>query len=228
MNVVVTGATGMVGGLALGLLLDDPRVDGVITMGRRTTGRRHKKLTEIEHADFTEVRQVGEHLTGVDAALYCLGAYTGAVPDDEFRRITVDFTVGFAEELRAQSPSAAFCFLSGQGADRKEKSRIPFARHKGAAENALIAAGFPRLHIFRPGYIYPVAPREEPNLSYRIMRTLWPAARRIYPNLGVASDHLARAMAEAALEGTPGHQSDMLENRDIRRAAARTANPTLV
>jgi hypothetical protein len=39
------------------------------------------------------------------------------------------------------------------------------SRYKGEAENALHAAGFPRLYIFRPAYIYPVEPRKEPNVS---------------------------------------------------------------
>lgn len=98
---------------------------------------------------------------------------------------------------------------------------MAFARYKGAAENALIAMGFPRLHIFRPGYIYPETPRQEPNLSYRVMRTLWPLVRRIHPNLGVASDDLARSMVEAALAGTPGRDSETLENRDIRELSER-------
>ena len=41
--------------------------------------------------------------------------------------------------------------------------RIAFARYKGEAENALLAAGFHAVYIFRPAYIYPVKPRKEPN-----------------------------------------------------------------
>jgi hypothetical protein len=47
---------------------------------------------------------------------------------------------------------------------------MPFARYKGKAEKALLAAGFPSVYIFRLAYICPVEPRKEPNFGYRILR----------------------------------------------------------
>ena len=88
--------------------------------------------------------------------MYCLGTYTGAVPDEELRRITVDYTVEFARVLRASSPNATFAFLSASGADPTGRSRMAFARYKGEAEKTLFASGFPHVYIFRPAYIYPV------------------------------------------------------------------------
>ncbi|MGI9628670.1 MAG: hypothetical protein ACR2QM_17680, partial [Longimicrobiales bacterium] len=101
-----------------------------------------------------------------------------------------------------------------------EKSRIKFAKYKGMAENALLRVGFPRVHIFRPGYIYPSTPRTEPSLSYRMLRVAYPVVGRIYPNIGVSSEDLAGAMFEAGLVGTPGHDSPIIENTDIRRLAS--------
>jgi uncharacterized protein YbjT (DUF2867 family) len=96
---------------------------------------------------------------------------------------------------------------------------MAFARYKGAAEKGLLRVGFSRVHIFRPGYIYPVTPRSEPNLGYRIMRALYPMIRHISPNIGIASDDLARAMVHAGLNGTAEHEDPVLENRDIRALA---------
>jgi uncharacterized protein YbjT (DUF2867 family) len=86
----------------------------------------------------------------------------------------VDYTIEFARVLHGSSPDAAFSFLSGKGADPTTKSRAAFARYKGEAENALFAAGFPRVYIFRPAYIYPVEPRREPNFGYRLLRAIYP------------------------------------------------------
>jgi uncharacterized protein YbjT (DUF2867 family) len=209
----------MIGGFALRESLRRPDVATVTVVGRRATGVSDAKLNEVLHDDFTDYRPIGGALDGQDVALYCIGVYTGTVADDEFRRITVDYSVAFASALYERSPQTAFCFLSGQGADQTERSRMAFARYKGAAENALLALGFPRVHIFRPGYIYPVAPRREPNVTYRIMRALYPLLRRIYPNIGIASDDLARAMSYAGLHGTGAHEGPVLENRDIRALA---------
>lgn len=219
-RIVIVGATGMIGGLAVQEALAHPEVGEVTAVGRRATGIDHHKLREIRHEDFTDCSSLEDRLAGQGVALFCLGAYTGTLPDDAFRRVTVDATVAFARALHAASPGAAFCFLSGAGADPTERSPLAFARYKGAAETALLAMGFGRTHIFRPGYIYPVTPREEPNLSYRIMRVLYPVARRLYPNVGIRSDHLATAMLEAGLHGTPGHASPVLENREIRALMA--------
>lgn len=92
-----------------------------------------------------------------------------------------------------------------------------YARDKGAAENLLRAMEFDRLHIFRPGYIFPVTPRREPNLAYRGLRALYPLARRIYPNLGIDSDRLAAAMVRVSLggDGTPREQV-VWDNRELR------------
>lgn len=219
-HLIVVGATGMVGGIVLHEALAHPDVGMVTAVGRRSTGLQHAKLREVLHTDFTDYRDVSAALERQDAALFCLGAYTGTVPDDELRRITVDYPVAFAHALRERSPQAAFCLLSGQGADQTGRSRIPFARYKGAAERAVLTAGFPRVHLFRPGYIYPVTPRREPNLGYRVARVLYPIVRRIYPNIGIASDDLARAMVTVALNGAAPRTSGVLENRDIRLLAA--------
>lgn len=184
------------------------------------TGIRHRKLTEIPHRDFSDCSALAGVLSNQDAAIFCLGAYTGAVPDAELRKITVDYTVEFARVLRASSPEAGFSFLSGSGADPTGRSRLAFARYKGEAETTLLAAGFSRLYVFRPAYIYPVEPRKEPNLSYRLLRAIYPAFRTVFPNQVIRADDLARAMVDAAIRETPGPQTEVLENRDIRTMAA--------
>lgn len=215
-RVIITGATGMVGGCALRICLENPDVSMVTVMGRSRTGINHTKLSEVVVEDFTDYSSLASKLENQDVALYCLGAYTGAVPDALFHEITVDYAVAFAEALHRASPQAVFCFLSGQGADQTERSRMSFARYKGAAEKALLDTGFSRVHIFRPGYIYPVTPRKEPNLMYTISRFLYPMVRRIYPNIGIPSEKLAAAMVHAGLYGTGENYNPILENKDIR------------
>jgi uncharacterized protein YbjT (DUF2867 family) len=221
-RVVIVGASGMVGGYALRYLLEDAAVGGVTSIGRRTLGVSHPKLTEILHSDFADCSPLAEALTEHDAVVYCLGAYTGAVSDEELRRITVDYTVEFARVLRASSPNATFAFLSGSGADPTGRSRMAFARYKGEAETTLSAAGFPHVDIFRPAYIYPVQPRREPNLSYRLLRAIYPAFRVLFPNQVIRADDLARTMADAAVQGIGEARTLILENRDIRHLVVRS------
>ena len=221
-RVVIVGASGMVGGYALRYLLEDAAVGAVTSIGRRNLGISHAKLTEILHPDFADCSALAGALSGQDAAVFCLGVYTGAVPDAELRRITVDYTVEFARVLRAGSPNATFAFLSGSGADPTGRSRLSFARYKGEAENSLSAAGFPRVYMFRPAYIYPVEPRREPNVSYRVLRAIYPAFRVLFPNQVIRADDLARTMADAAVGGIGEGRTLVLENRDIRHLVVRS------
>jgi uncharacterized protein YbjT (DUF2867 family) len=218
-RLVIVGATGMVGGYALRYALDHPAVSRATAIGRKPTGFAHRKLVEVLHQDFADCSPLAGVLSGQDAAIFCLGTYTGAVPDADMRRITVDYAVEFARVQRASSPDATFVFLSGSGADPTGRSRMAFARYKGEAEKALSGAGFPRVFIFRPAYIYPVQPRREPNFSYRLLRAIYPAFRVLFPNQVIRADDLARTMVEAAVRGTGEGHTLVLENRDIRHLA---------
>jgi len=149
-SLVFVGASGMVGGYALRYALDDPSVGVVTVIGRKKLGLAHPKIKEVLHQDFADCSALAQPLSGQDAAIFWLGVYTGAVSDSEFRKITVDYTIEFARVLRASSPGAAFSFLSGSGADQTQRSRMAFARYKGEAENALLAAGFPRVSYSGP------------------------------------------------------------------------------
>jgi uncharacterized protein YbjT (DUF2867 family) len=215
-RLVIVGATGMVGGYAIRYALDHPAVGRVTAIGRRKLGISHPKLDEVLHRDFADCSALAQALSGRDAAIFCLGAYTGAVPDIELRTVTVDYPIEFARVLRDSSPDAAFSFLSGSGADPTGRSRMAFARYKGEAEKALLAAGFPRVYIFRPAYIYPVEPRKEPNFSYRLLRVIYPAFRVLFPNQVIRADDLARAMVDIAVRGAAEPRGLILENRDIR------------
>jgi uncharacterized protein YbjT (DUF2867 family) len=165
---------------------------------------------------FADCSALAEALSDQDAAIFCLGTYTGAVSDAELRKTTVDYTIEFARVLHGSSPKAVFSFLSGSGADQTGQSRMAFARYKGEAEKALIAAGFPRVYMFRPAYIYPVEPRKEPNFSYRLLRTIYPIFRALFPNQVIPADALARAMVDVAVRKSTERGGTVLENRDIR------------
>jgi uncharacterized protein YbjT (DUF2867 family) len=215
-RLVIVGASGMVGGYALRFALENPRVGRVTSIGRKKLGMSQPKLTEVLHRDFADCSALAETLLGQDAAVFCLGAYTGAVSDAELRKITVDYTVEFARVLHGSSPGAAFSFLSGNGADPTGRSQMPFARYKGEAENALLAAGFPRVHLFRPAYIYPVEARKEPNFNYRFLRGVYPLFRLLFPNQVIRADDLAQAMVDAVISETWQGGGPVFENRDIR------------
>ena len=224
-RIVIVGATGMVGGYALRYALENSAVGSVTSIGRKKVGISHPKLSEVQHRDFSDCSALAGTLLGQDAVVFCLGTYTGSVSDAELRTITAGYTIEFARVLHRSSPGAAFSFLSGNGADPTGRSRMPFARYKGEAENALLAAGFPYVYLFRPAYIYPVQPRKEPNFSYRFLGGVYPLFRLLFPNQVIRADDLALAMVVATVSGTGLRGGPVFENRDIR-AIVDSLHPT--
>ena len=212
-KVIIVGASGMVGGIILRECLASPEIKQVTSITRKPHRINHPKLHEIIHADFSSYAGLEQHFQQIDVAFFCIGAYSGQMPDDKFKMITVDFSNSFGKAVKVNSPNSTLCLLSGQGADPKEKSRIAFARYKGMAENYLKSLDFNALYIFRPGYIYPVEKRVEPNFSYRLFRKLYPLMKTFYSKGVITSEELAKAMFKAALDGA---DKMVLENMEIK------------
>ncbi len=212
-NVIITGPTGMTGNLAVRYALKRKDVGKVTIITRRKTGIKHKKLVEVIHSDFKDYSDISEHLKDQDVVIYCIGVYTGTIPAKEQEHIMADFPRYFTKAVVKNNKDLTFCFLSGGGADRTEKSRMVFARSLGKAENYLFNnKKLKAVYTFRPGYIHPVTPRKEPNLSYKISRALWPVLGKIMPSMGIDSDKLAHSMVDVGLKG---NNKDTLENKDI-------------
>lgn len=211
-NIIITGTNGLVGHLILQKCLQRNDIAKVTSITRKPLGIYHPKLEEVIHDDFLDYTNIEEHLKNQDVCYYCIGVYTGQVPTEEFKIITVAFTEVFAQSLKKNSEQVSFCFLSGQGADSSEKSSLLFAREKGIAENILLKLEFKSTHIFRPGYIYPDAPRKEPNFFYKLLRILYKPIKFIYPNIGITSEKLAGTIVEVGMNGG----KIILENKDIR------------
>lgn len=76
-RLLIVGATGMVGGYALRYALNHAAVAQVTAIGRRKLGISHPKLSEVLHQDFADCSAIAESLCAQDAAIFCLGAYTG-------------------------------------------------------------------------------------------------------------------------------------------------------
>jgi uncharacterized protein YbjT (DUF2867 family) len=212
-KVIVVGSTGMVGGIVLQLCLHSDAIAEVIALVRKPTNTKHSKYKELVVTDFINYDNYITSFNEVDIVYYCLGVYTGAVPSAEFRIINFDYPYNFAKTIHAHSPNAVFCLLSGQGADKTEQSKIQFARDKGAIENAIAALQFSAFYSFRPGYIYPTKKRKEPNVFYRLYRSLYPIIKLLGINFSITDQQLAHTMF---MVGQQGYHQSILENKEMR------------
>ena len=203
----------MVGSHVLKLALASDQISKVIVYGRSSVDFEHEKMVEYLSPIFTQfpVDLLAEMGT-VDHILFCLGVYTGAVKRELFREITVDYPVELARKHLEANPKGSFTLLSGQGADRSEKSRMMFAEDKGAAENLLSTMYAGTFYTLRPGYIYPVEKREEPNFGYKLSRALYPVLKWMGPKFSITSHQLAKGIFTSVVR-TP--EGEILENQEI-------------
>ena len=222
MDVVVFGATGMVGHGVLRECLLDPGIGRVVTVGRRATGERDEKLREVVVPDLSDLSAVESELTGLDACMFCVGVTSAGMSEEAYTRITHELTLSVARTLLRLNPGMAFLFISGMGADSSERGRLMWARVKGKAENALLEMPFRAVHVFRPGGIVPLHGVTSRTPWIRIALALTKPLHgvfRLFPGYVTTSEQLGRAMIAVARDG---HPSPILETRDINAVRTTT------
>jgi uncharacterized protein YbjT (DUF2867 family) len=217
MNVLLFGATGMVGQGVLRECLLDAEVQRVVTIGRTPAGTQNAKLRQIVHPDLWHYAEIESELSGLDACFFCLGVSSAGMKEEEYARITYGITVAAAETLSRLNPRMTFIYVSGAGTDSTEKGRSMWARVKGKTENALLRLPFAGAYMFRPGMIQPLHGIKPKTTWYRILYDvlgpLLPLLRRGFPNQVLTTEEIGRAMLTVAQSGYP---RPILETRDIR------------
>lgn len=212
MDVVVFGATGMIGQGVLRECLNDARIDAVTTVGRSKTGVAHGKLTELERADLLSYSD-GE-FGSADACFFCLGVSSAGMSEAAYTRVTYDITMAAAKAFR---PGATFIYVSGMSTN--EQGRQMWARVKGRTERELQESSL-EAYLFRPGYIQPVHGERSRtrlyNALYVIAKPLYPILRRLFPGVVTTTEAIGKAMIKIAFSGYP---VKVLEPKDINAAA---------
>jgi len=217
-NVLLFGASGMVGQGVLRECLLDPNVEKVVTVVRKSTGQTHEKMTELVQPDLATIGSLEPQLTGFDACLFCAGVSALGMSEEQYTRVTYDLTLGVARTLLRTSPDLTFVYVSGAGTDSSEKGRMMWARVKGRTENALLSLPFRAAYMFRPGVIMPLhgirSSTRWYNVAYSAIRPIYPLLRRVAPTLITTTEQLGRAMLAVARKGYATH---VLEMADINR-----------
>ena len=218
MNVILFGASGMVGEGVLLEILEHREVTDVLVIGRRPCGIAHEKLTEILHQDLFDHSSLEPRLQGYDACFFCLGVSSVGMKEAEYTRTTYDLTMQVAGTLARLNPSMTFCYVSGQATDGTEQGRIMWARVKGRTENQLSRLPFKAVYNFRPGLMRPTEGQKNIKPIMRVAGALYPVMRVLFPRSVCTLEELGRAMLGAA---TRGHRDRVLEVRDILELAHR-------
>jgi uncharacterized protein YbjT (DUF2867 family) len=212
MNILIFGASGTAGGAVLQACLNSSLVNEVRAIVRKPLGLTDDKLWEIRHTNYMDYTAVPEAFRKLDACLFCLGISVTKVSAEEYVKITHDYAIVAAIMLKAESPQAAFHYISGAGT--RAASRTLWSKIKGETENELMElAG---AVCWRPAYI-----DAKPSASLpKMFAMLRPALRLLkpFPSLYVSGEDLGRAMLQATKENL---RQRVIENAEIRELAGR-------
>ncbi len=214
---LLAGATGLVGGHCLDLLLRDDAWEQVALLGRREIGITHRKLVQ-RVVDFDRLADLGD-VPRVDDVFCCLGTTMKHAGSEEAFR-GVDFThVHELAQLASRHRAGQFLLVSALGADRQ--SRVFYNRVKGEVEEEVRKLPFDGVHIFRPSLL--LGERRESRPGERIAILAGRALGFMFVSpLGryrpIAARAVATAMIRVAKDAT--HGIHVYESDRIRGLAA--------
>lgn len=198
-SAIIAGATGLVGGHVLKMLLASPHYDEVVAVTRKQLMIEHPKLRQLVGSlNDTEEMVAAARVQSVDA--YCgLGTTIKIAGSQvEFRKVDFDYVVKFARAAKAAG-ATRFMLVSAIGA--APLSKVFYSRIKGETEQALGDMGFESLHIFRPGLL--LGDRTDTRRGESVMMKLTPVlnplmVRRASVYKSIRAEVVAAAMVAAA------------------------------
>lgn len=197
---LLAGASGLVGGHLLDLLLDGTDPPEVVSLGRRPLPRTHPKLSQ-RTVDFARLGDTP--LPAADVAFCCLGTTIKRAGSREaFRAVDHDAVVAFATAAKTAGVRH-FLVVTALGADAR--SSVFYNRVKGEAEGSLRALGFEALTIAQPSLL--LGDREESRPAEHAAVVV---SRALAPLLGWLSSRpieartVAQALVRLSASTTPG------------------------
>lgn len=220
-NVVMAGASGVVGSRVLQELLARPDVHRVVALGRRPLAIVHEKLVSVT-ANLQDRQDVASRIPdGTRTAFCCLGTTLATAGSREaFRAVDLDAVVAFASAARDRGVDH-FLLVSSLGAHRPRNNF--YLQTKAEAEAAVARIGFARLTILRPSFIDDHGTRPDyrrgERLALPLARLLFRVVGRTNRYAPISADVIARAMVRLAF-GTDGERIRIVESDALHAIGA--------
>lgn len=213
--VMVFGATGSVGDGLLKAALEDPAVEKVYVITRRSSPRIDAGVAagKVEmrlHEDFTDYADLADILPEVNTVLWGLGTTSLGMDEDTYTRIHVDFPVSFVTAWLAARTAGpmAFHYVTGMGTDAEGEQK--WARDKGGAERtvaALAQGSGLRTFGYHSAFVRPSS--EQAHALHYLLEAL---ARP--GDLVITADDLGASMLEISARTTELANGSVIDNAD--------------
>ena len=219
MDVLITGSTGMVGKSILDECIKDTRVNKILLISRSSLGLKNPKIFEFIIEDFLKVHELKAKIKSCDACFHCMGITSFGQNKKYYYKVTFEMTKKITDLVYAINPNAVMTYISGEGTNSKQNSKISWANVKGKTENYILNKGFKDSYMIRLGILIPengIKPKTKIyNLFYTLITPLYPILKLI-PSI-TTSSNLGKAMINCFFHPS---KEKYLDNKKINRLSA--------
>jgi uncharacterized protein YbjT (DUF2867 family) len=209
---LIVGATGLIGGLCLPLLLAEERYERVVVLTRSPLALDHPKLS-AHVVDFDRPESY-QDFAKADDVFSCVGTTRAKTPSrEDYRKIDFGIPVAVAK-YTLERGARRVLLVSSVGAD--PKSRLFYPRLKGEVEEAVSKLPFEAAHIFRPSLLLGRRNDSRPGEGAMIRLSplySWLFAGPFRKSHPIQAEEVARAMVRAAQSDARGihiHEYDSI------------------
>ena len=204
-QVVLVGASGLIGGHLLTELIESDKVTEILLLLRSPLDVSNKKVRQLL-VNFDEIGDIASEIKG-DIVYTCLGTTKSATPDSGmYRKVDLEYPLSVAK-IASENGVKQFHIVSSMGAN--PESNYPYLKLKGELEESLKLVSFDSLHIYRPSLL--TGDRKEYRLAEKIAT---PLLKLIEPILigflrnyrSIKATTVAQFMLHQSLKGLKGTQ----------------------
>jgi uncharacterized protein YbjT (DUF2867 family) len=213
MTALLAGATGLVGGHLLQLLLNDPAYTNIKVVTRKPLQLNHPKLLEII-VDFDQLETYAGQLDA-DVVFCCLGTTIKVAGSQAaFKKVDQEYPYKLAQISKTRG-AKKYILITALGSSKN--SMIFYNRVKGELEESVQQLGFGAFHIIQPALI--IGERKESRAGEGVAQKLFPVLDHLMMGplakyKSIKAEQIAKAMlavSKTNATGTVRHESDELQ-----------------
>lgn len=151
MNILLFGATGLIGQAVLRECLAASDIEIVLSIGTHISGQQHPKLQEVLHGDITK-----SSLQSFDACFFCVEVTPDGTTEASNKRTAYRLALAAGQYLVRHHPRMTFAHVADAVLDSTEKERLAWPRERPNMESSLLSLPFKAVYLLRPAVIQPL------------------------------------------------------------------------
>tara|TARA_B000000475_G_C15966075_1_gene435086 strand:- start:187 stop:846 length:660 start_codon:yes stop_codon:yes gene_type:complete len=201
-EITIFGATGLIGGLLLKLLIDDSDFERIKVISRKPLLLNNKKIIN-KIIDFSNYKSLSKTVKNSKIVFSAIGTTQSKVNGDnkEYRKIDFDILYNIARACK-ENKVENLLFVSSSGANLNSNSF--YLKLKGEIEKSILDLNLKSTSVFRPSLL--LGKREEKRLGEKIAQIIMPFFSFLMPKnyKPIKADLVAKSMVNVSKSFNPG------------------------